>query len=365
MYTRDGNFQLTRDGYLITTDGDYVLGKGSNGQSQRIKLDPNAEFKVDQMYTVDCPSSHRFCFECIGRYVEMGIRENSRLTCQAAGCTHELTEDEVEQISHGPGSPVTKEMVEKYKQQTLLRCVKSIPGIIGCPTPGCGNWIIPSDITRKERCQCSACGACFCSLCKGPYHYSCDCNAVRQIQQKWVEWVTEGRMRYNHDKSEAVEKINAARAEIDRRNAEIMKKYNDMLADEELLRRNGRYCPKCHRVIIKDGGCDLMICGRNYHGGNVQDGCGTHFNWSQAEPYHSVVKKPEEAKLQMEIPEICREFVHVGVSCDICHQEIKGLRFSCINCPSIDYCEKCELQGTMAHAKDHLFQIIAKEEYGG
>ena len=27
MYTRDGNFQLTRDGYLITTDGDYVLGK--------------------------------------------------------------------------------------------------------------------------------------------------------------------------------------------------------------------------------------------------------------------------------------------------------------------------------------------------
>ena len=49
MYTRDGNFQLTRDGYLITTDGDYVLGKGSNGQSQRIKLDPNAEFRVDQM----------------------------------------------------------------------------------------------------------------------------------------------------------------------------------------------------------------------------------------------------------------------------------------------------------------------------
>ena len=40
MYTRDGNFQVTTDGYLVTTDGDYVLGKGANGQGERIKLDP-------------------------------------------------------------------------------------------------------------------------------------------------------------------------------------------------------------------------------------------------------------------------------------------------------------------------------------
>ena len=34
-YTRDGNFTLNRDGYLVTKDGDFVLG--TNG---RIKLDP-------------------------------------------------------------------------------------------------------------------------------------------------------------------------------------------------------------------------------------------------------------------------------------------------------------------------------------
>jgi len=322
------------------------------------------EFKVDQMYTVDCPSSHRFCFECIGRYVEMGIRENTRLMCQAEGCDHELTELEVEQISHGPGSPVTKEMVEKYKNQMLMRAVQSIPGIVGCPTPGCGNWIIPADITRKERCYCSACHASFCSLCKAPYHYGCDCATVRVIQQRWMEWVTSGRMRYNRDKKDALDKISAARAEIDRRNAEMMKKYNDMLADEEFKRKNGRYCPKCHRVIIKDGGCDLMVCGRNYHGGNIQDGCGTHFNWTEAKPYTSTLPKPNEIQQQVEIPEIAREFVHLGVSCDICHKEIKGLRFRCINCPSCDFCEKCEMQGTMAHEKDHLFEIISREQYG-
>jgi len=324
------------------------------------------EYKVDEMYTVDCPSSHRFCFDCIQRMVEMNIRENTPVKCPGEGCDHTLGEDEVRQISLAAGakSIITKEMLDKYSQQILLRCVKSIPGIIGCPTPGCGNWIIPSDITRKERCVCSSCGASFCSLCKGPYHYHCDCNQVREHQQRWMEWVTSGRMRYNHDKAEAVAKINAARAEIDRRNQEMMKKYNDMLADEEFKRQNGRYCPKCHRVIIKEGGCDLMICGRNWHGGNIQDGCGHHFKWSEAMPYTSTVQRPNEEQLNIDIPAIAREFVHTGVVCDICRREIKGLRFSCLHCPSCDFCEKCEMDGTMAHHKDHIFQIIAKEQYG-
>ena len=36
MYTRAGNFTLNSDGYLVTSDGDYVLDENSN----RIRLDP-------------------------------------------------------------------------------------------------------------------------------------------------------------------------------------------------------------------------------------------------------------------------------------------------------------------------------------
>ena len=282
-------------------------------------------FHVEDMYTVDCPASHRFCFPCIQRMVEMNIRENTPVMCPGEDCKHVMDESEVRQIMKGAGanSIITNEMIEKYAQQILIRCVKNIPGIIACPTPGCKNWIEPSDMTRKERCRCQACGAVFCSLCKGPYHYHCTCSEVRQYQAQWMEWVTSGRMRYNHDKAEAVAKINAAREELDKKNAEVMKRYRDMLADEEFKMANGRYCPKCHRVIIKEGGCDSMICGRNWHGGNIQDGCGHHFNWSQAEPYHSTVPKPEEGKLTIEIPDIAREAVHIGVTCDLCHLEIK------------------------------------------
>lgn len=48
LYTRDGNFTLTKEGYLVTKDGDYVLGKGANGENVHIQLDPNKEASVDR-----------------------------------------------------------------------------------------------------------------------------------------------------------------------------------------------------------------------------------------------------------------------------------------------------------------------------
>lgn len=42
-YTRDGSFTLTKEGYLVTKDGDFVLG--SNGP---IQIDTQADTKIDQ-----------------------------------------------------------------------------------------------------------------------------------------------------------------------------------------------------------------------------------------------------------------------------------------------------------------------------
>lgn len=42
-YTRDGGFTLNKDGYLVTKDGDYVLGKAG-----RIKLDSLQPTSIDQ-----------------------------------------------------------------------------------------------------------------------------------------------------------------------------------------------------------------------------------------------------------------------------------------------------------------------------
>lgn len=49
--TRDGAFVVTREGYLVTKDGDYVMNKaaalaGNPGPASYIQLDPTAEFRV-------------------------------------------------------------------------------------------------------------------------------------------------------------------------------------------------------------------------------------------------------------------------------------------------------------------------------
>lgn len=42
MYTRDGSFTLTQEGYLVTKDGDYVQGNGGN-----ITVNPNSQVRID------------------------------------------------------------------------------------------------------------------------------------------------------------------------------------------------------------------------------------------------------------------------------------------------------------------------------
>lgn len=52
-FTRDGEFHLTTDGYLVTADGDYVLNQnaalaGATGPAGYIRLDPNAAITIDE-----------------------------------------------------------------------------------------------------------------------------------------------------------------------------------------------------------------------------------------------------------------------------------------------------------------------------
>ena len=48
LYTRDGNFSLTKEGYLVTKDGDFVLGTNAGGATAHIQLNPNLPASIDQ-----------------------------------------------------------------------------------------------------------------------------------------------------------------------------------------------------------------------------------------------------------------------------------------------------------------------------
>jgi hypothetical protein len=89
-----------------------------------------------------------------------------------------------------------------------------------------------------------------------------------------------------------------------KQNAALRRRYNELIADEKYKATNCRLCPHCGRVVQHLGGCASMICGKDYHGGNDQSGCGQNFTWDQAKPYVPTSnRKPEEVMRDLLNPE--------------------------------------------------------------
>jgi hypothetical protein len=118
------------------------------------------------VYTMSCDEAHRFCFECLEKYLATSINEGTIPTCAWSGCDHVFTELEVQQIF-----PESSPVPNKYSRLLLREGLMGLDNCVGCPTPGCDNWLVLPDQTTKVRCECEMCDKSFCSLCKKLYHY--------------------------------------------------------------------------------------------------------------------------------------------------------------------------------------------------
>ncbi len=104
------------------------------------------------------------------------------------------------------------------------------------------------------------------------------------------------------------------RAANEQRNDELRKSYNDLLVDEQYKAQNCRLCPKCRRLLDHVAGDDSMICGLNYHGGDVQTGCGKKFDWRKAARYVPIANRgPQQVANTMAAAEQQKRVVHEGV----------------------------------------------------
>jgi hypothetical protein len=74
--------------------------------------------------------------------------------------------------------------------------------------------------------------------------------------------------------------------------AESRRRYLEYLHQEKYFEEaeNVRTCPFCSRMIEKIDGCRSVVCGRDYHGGNIQSGCGKSFDFYTAPRYKSKVQ---------------------------------------------------------------------------
>merc|ERR1712070_1166222 len=155
---------------------------------------------------------------------------------------------------------------------------------------------------------------------------------------------------------------------------EGIKRHRELERDEKWKVRHCRLCPRCRRVVEKIDGCDSMLCGQNYHGGNQQSGCGANFNWEEALPYGEQMNEsqpniptaPEELQRSPCLDGMVRgrHVYHPFVSCAVCGSSgIEGLRFRCIHCKQFDACLSCESMLAERHDSDHIFEVMYEADF--
>eukprot|EP00005_Dracoamoeba_jomungandri_P009324 CAMPEP_0174275770 /NCGR_PEP_ID=MMETSP0439-20130205/60011_1 /TAXON_ID=0 /ORGANISM="Stereomyxa ramosa, Strain Chinc5" /LENGTH=335 /DNA_ID=CAMNT_0015367917 /DNA_START=1107 /DNA_END=2111 /DNA_ORIENTATION=+ len=232
-------------------------------------------FKVEDMFTLDCLSStHRFCWACMKYQVKINIEGGTTPQCPVPDCKRPLSELEVRQL-FGVDNPI----LAKYEALNLNKHLTTAPDIIACPTPDCQNCLVASSPGQPEHCYCEGCKKSFCSCCKGPYHYRTSCVQSLEHQQNYIQWQEVHKREYYSKLGKEKADWENEKKEVLQRNKELKERAKEAEKDEEWKREHCKLCPSCGRTINYLEGCDLMRCGRDYHGGNVQNGCGASFRW--------------------------------------------------------------------------------------
>ncbi|CAF0788230.1 unnamed protein product [Didymodactylos carnosus] len=273
-------------------------------------------------------------------------------------------------------------------RQTFKMYSQSTRGIIKCPAEGCA-WIAEAQNPEERiRVQCPMCHKEFCSLCNQQYHYRTQCQAIPALTQQWFLWCDKERGEYltARDRQDAAYAkqmaIYTRHQETNKQQIrELATRYRELLADEKYKAANCRHCPQCRRVVEKLGGCEQMVCGQDADGGNNQSGCGHKFVWEKAPVYDAQIKTSSQPVLLKHPGRRARQAVghqhraldrnkggslnqpiiqeseellhHKGAKCDACQEDIKGIKFDCIHCPALSFCEKCEQEQTLQHYNEN------------
>eukprot|EP01094_Clydonella_sp_ATCC50884_P000293 TRINITY_DN10233_c0_g1_i1.p1 TRINITY_DN10233_c0_g1~~TRINITY_DN10233_c0_g1_i1.p1 ORF type:complete len:428 (-),score=117.98 TRINITY_DN10233_c0_g1_i1:75-1358(-) len=308
-------------------------------------------FAVSHMFTLDCPESHRYCFECIRAHAE---GHSAEIRCPGGTCSHSLSQLEVDQL-FGTASAKSSAFSSAQTAQLLSRH----DGFVKCPGVDCDEWI---ELPEKEgaeherwECACPSCGTVFCNICRGAYHYRTSCQVAADAAEEYKQWLRTGRDDFQQQLQEHSE-YEESKRRLDEENRLTLERHREFQQTEEWKAQHCRMCPTCGRVVEKIKGCNLMKCGQDYHGGNKQPGCGAHFYWTSAPVYAQEAAGPKLKQNERPPPPAPSTVDHSPYRCDHCQEPIIGLRFSCIHCRACDYCQRCEWKA--AHERMHVFLIF-------
>ncbi|KAL9275703.1 putative E3 ubiquitin-protein ligase ARI1 [Drosera capensis] len=179
------------------------------------------EKSAHEFTTMDC--AHYFCNECWTEHFIVQISEGKsrRLRCMTHKC-YSVCDEAVVRNLVGARDP---ELAEKFERYLLESYIDDNNKVKWCPSvPHCGNAIrVEDDKFCEVEC---ACGQQFCFSCSCEAHSPCSC-------LMWQYWV-----RKCQEESETIQWMTV----------------------------NTKPCPKCMKLVEKNGGCNHVacICGQSF-----------------------------------------------------------------------------------------------------
>ncbi|KAL6645532.1 hypothetical protein ACP70R_017140 [Stipagrostis hirtigluma subsp. patula] len=164
---------------------------------------------------MDC--GHNYCNDCWTEYFIVKINEGQsrRVRCMAPKCNAICDEAIIRKLV----TARRPDLAERFERFLLESYIEDNDTVKWCPSiPHCGNAIrVKGDIYCEVECTC---GCQFCFNCSLQAHSPCSC-------MMWELWIKKCR-----DESETVNWITV----------------------------NTKPCPKCHKPVEKNGGCNLVAC---------------------------------------------------------------------------------------------------------
>ncbi|KAI3686722.1 hypothetical protein L1987_80406 [Smallanthus sonchifolius] len=174
------------------------------------------EVPVYKMTTMDC--GHCFCNNCWTEHFLVKINEGQsrRISCMAHKCNVVCDESKIRVYV----SEKDPDLAKKFDGYLLESYIDDNKRVKWCPSvPHCGYAI---RVEYDEYCEVEcACGVQFCFSCSSEAHFPCSC----QMFELWTEKCTD-----------------------------------DINQTKTWMIINSKKCPKCHKPVEKNGGCNLAVC---------------------------------------------------------------------------------------------------------